>query len=1042
LKEILDDGVLLLHFFGHSAPNSWDLLTDQPATFGNVGRPNIVLSLGCYSGRFTASSSRIISEEFVFAPNASVAYIGGSGAGQIPALQRYGSYFYQTLFNEEVQILGDLTRRTKRRHFELNQTATIDIALMQNSLLLGDPALRLVTPDRPELLYASQPFTIRPVPTNVADSTMRVRIDVLNYGRRPNSPVPIRLEQVRPDNTRVEYFQNVPPIGNAAFTEVPIPLRSADVGVHQLRAVIDPDATIDEVSRSNNTFQALHQVFSTSADIIYPNDFGIHTSRTPRMVVSSPTFSQGVRIELQLDSTRQFQNPIRTELRQSTQLAFIWQPELRLDQGQNYWWRVRILDPAGAPVTDWRHATFIVDTTATGIWWAQNGRNYPDNNFSPTLTLRENQQLAFAPVQLKISTSTSDYQWGIANVSNFPASTRINGVEFGRLVLSFHVLALDGRRGRILIDRQYALHGGQYGSGIDVNLLLQTTTNQFIADMAALKEGDYVISRVRFAPTVFPQLGLFQDTRILAAWSSIGAFKAGNGVNGNQASQLDAGNGYILFGKKGARSANETSEYIQRSYGMITRDTTLIFNAPDGDMLAPLAGPARRWQQLQYQTQLPNFTSEASIEVYGYQDLNAQPMLLLKTDRFATGNRTVSLSGIDARVFPFLQLKAVLADSSRAATPQMPRWRIQYEPVPEVALDPFSVVIPRDTLQEGSLYRLTINVNNLSMITADTVFVDYSSRLNGGPFEIVDRDTIVSMPGASTRSVSTVLSTLNRVGSHELLVSVRTAQPDQYVYNNFFTTRFLVVPDKVAPTMEVFLNNRTAQPVSSLITNPNDPNLPLVSTEPVIEIRWRDDNELFLLNDPSFLQLKFNGETLAIDDPRITFQPATNIKDNRAIAFFRPKLDATRDSIYTLTIFARDAASNTAEKIEGYTIQFRVTSSLSIPSLYPYPNPMSRFTWFAFQLMAPHVMEVEQLRISIFTLNGKPVRVIDLMGNDAGLADGGLKVGWNRVLWDGRDQDGAMLANGVYLYKVDFKAGGKNIPVNNSKSVEKLVIIR
>jgi flagellar hook assembly protein FlgD len=64
------------------------------------------------------------------------------------------------------------------------------------------------------------------------------------------------------------------------------------------------------------------------------------------------------------------------------------------------------------------------------------------------------------------------------------------------------------------------------------------------------------------------------------------------------------------------------------------------------------------------------------------------------------------------------------------------------------------------------------------------------------------------------------------------------------------------------------------------------------------------------------------------------------------------------------------------------------------------------------------------------------------MGNDAGLADGGLKVGWNRVLWDGRDQDGAMLANGVYLYKVDFKAGGKNIPVNNSKSVEKLVIIR
>ena len=48
-----------------------------------------------------------------------------------------------------------------------------------------------------------------------------------------------------------------------------------------------------------------------------------------------------------------------------------------------------------------------------------------------------------------------------------------------------------------------------------------------------------------------------------------------------------------------------------------------------------------------------------------------------------------------------------------------------------------------------------------------------------------------------------------------------------------------------------------------------------------------------------------------------------------------------------------------------------------------------------------------------------------------------LNYDFNRIYWDGRDQDGDLLANGTYLYKVILHSG------NTTKNViQKLAIIR
>ena len=66
--------------------------------------------------------------------------------------------------------------------------------------------------------------------------------------------------------------------------------------------------------------------------------------------------------------------------------------------------------------------------------------------------------------------------------------------------------------------------------------------------------------------------------------------------------------------------------------------------------------------------------------------------------------------------------------------------------------------------------------------------------------------------------------------------------------------------------------------------------------------------------------------------------------------------------------------------------------------------------------------------IRIFTVSGRVVREItqDELGP--------LRIGNNATdyAWNGRDEFGDQLANGVYLYKVSIRQGGKNIDFRES----------
>ena len=87
--------------------------------------------------------------------------------------------------------------------------------------------------------------------------------------------------------------------------------------------------------------------------------------------------------------------------------------------------------------------------------------------------------------------------------------------------------------------------------------------------------------------------------------------------------------------------------------------------------------------------------------------------------------------------------------------------------------------------------------------------------------------------------------------------------------------------------------------------------------------------------------------------------------------------------------------------------------ALKIDTLRNYPNPFDEETTLMYEL----TKDADEASISIYSKAGRRVRV---------LKDVSARKGYNEAMWDGRDEHGTMLANGVYLYKVHAVADSEN----------------
>lgn len=352
----------------------------------------------------------------------------------------------------------------------------------------------------------------------------------------------------------------------------------------------------------------------------------------------------------------------------------------------------------------------------------------------------------------------------------------------------------------------------------------------------------------------------------------------------------------------------------------------------------------------------------------------------------------------------------------------MKEWRVTYKRVPEGTIDPgTNFVFHKDTLDEGDSFRFELNFRNISELDfKDSLPIDFKlfAKLDQ---ELIDSGRIwieKALLVDSTYRFKYKHDTRGLRGTYQFEVSINRdfQQPEQILTNNAAIVNFVILKDEINPLLDVTFDGRHI--VNNEIVSPN----------PFILVVSKDENKLLLQNDTSTftVMLKYPNSSIFTEVPigsdDITFIPAAN-QNNLAKLEYRPK--NLQDGTYTLRVQSKDGSDNQAGQ-NYYEISFRVINEQTATNFYPYPNPFSTSMRFVFTLTGSEVPQ--DVRISIMTLSGKVVRQITK--DELGPLQ--IRNNISEFAWDGTDQFGDKLANGVYLYKVDLTdANGKDVKEAN-----------
>ncbi|MGV3656427.1 MAG: type IX secretion system sortase PorU [Chitinophagaceae bacterium] len=137
--------------------------------------------------------------------------------------------------------------------------------------------------------------------------------------------------------------------------------------------------------------------------------------------------------------------------------------------------------------------------------------------------------------------------------------------------------------------------------------------------------------------------------------------------------------------------------------------------------------------------------------------------------------------------------------------------------------------------------------------------------------------------------------------------------------------------------------------------------------------------------------------------------------DNYQKGSIRFQLPQLPPGPHTLTIKAWDVMNNSATYELSFTIVDK--AEMIINHVLNYPNPFTTQTAFWFEHNQPQTDL--KVKIDVYTVSGKLVKTISRAINTPGNRS-------NDIVWDGRDQYGAKVGRGIYIYRLQVTApGGK-----------------
>ncbi|MDF2437235.1 MAG: hypothetical protein K0Q95_1611 [Bacteroidota bacterium] len=1025
LRNLIDNGVSLMTFFGHASGTGFDQSIDDWSTYHpKPGRYPFLLANSCYAGDFH-SAGISSSEEYIFLDgNGVIGYLGSVGLGVPYALNYFSAEFYAQLARKNYnKPVGKQIQQTilAIQPLALSQGDSIARNTCYEMNLQGDPGLKIHSFDKPDYEITNNDVYF------VEGDSITVNIVRRNLGMATNQSIFTEVTRIYPDGDTVVYLNRspAPKFRDTITIKIPFDYVNA-VGLNKIKVTVDRNLEVDELNENNNSTTLVDLLINGGSIIpVYPYEFAIIPKDTVTLKASTANpLAPTTNYVFQLDTSDSFSSPILTTIVNSGGGVVKWHPPINLTHSKVYYWRVSPDSTSPSNGFTWKESSFQYIQSKRG-WEQAHFFQFKNDGYQYVKYNRPARKFDFINDVKNIFCKD-----GIppTAINYYDVVYKINGdTKYLSSWLvpnhsGFTFAIIDPVSGEPVNNYPTGVYpGGTYGSttgypvGHSPELAFEfpddttaglTRMENFINNN--IPAGYYVLAYSQMGP----KFGTY-PAGLINAFETLGA---------SDLNTLPAGRPYILWGKKGVSPNPGTAKEILASSpdSVIVLDTTITTNWNEGYIASPEIGPAFSWDSLSWNwhsTDGPGHADSIEIKLIGIQ-LNGQDSVLASFNETQLNIANLG-SYVNATLFPKIKLMAFMRDDVLHTAPQLDKWQVFFAPVPEAAINPVAGFnFSNETIQEGDNLIIRVPIQNISeyAFTQDSLLVTYwieddarvqhplPSKLKKKPFlpsEVII-DTI-SVNTTGFQGMNALWMEVNPVGQSR-------SQLEQYHFNNILRVPFSINTDHVNPLLDV-----TFDGVHIL-------NNDIVSAKPNIVIQLKDENRFLALNDTndfkvfikapssSLAQRVYFGETMS-------FIPAI-LPDNSCRINYSPVL--FEDGTYQLLVQAKDKSDNQSGAID-YKINFEVINRSTITEVMNYPNPFSTSTRFVFTLTGSEVPT--GFKIQIMTITGKIVR--EIYESEIGSIHIGRNI--SEFSWDGKDEFGDQLANGVYLYHVVTKINGSLI---------------
>jgi hypothetical protein len=1043
LKEVtkrIEDGVSVMNFFGHSNAASFDVGIDDPENWNNKGKYPFIIGNGCNSGDVYSTQESFSHRLLSLKNTGGIAFLSPSSLGYDAYLSKYTTALYRQF--SVLNYGGTIGGHIKGAIAEIYSKATnnLDESTCFSMSLNGDPMLKINSHLNPELEITSQSINFEPKNIDYSTDSIQMQLVVKNLGKSMLDTVQVEVNRKFPkyntDSTYTKFIYGVNYLDTIYFK---FPVQSnISIGQNQFDVRIDIPSFVKEQydELENNQITSTLNIAIDGITPVYPYEYAIIGYDTVTLKASTTNpFSEKLAYVFEIDTSYLFNSPIKrtATLTQAGGIQEVkysdWKSASSLqsaplicEDSVVYFWRVSI----DSLQKKWKYSSFQYIKNKYG-WGQSSFGQFLKNDINKIEFNETNRSRIFDSIALKLEVRlydnpTSQYMY---SVSDYRINNEMQDyATCSSTIPSLHVVVIDPITLKPWKTHYQSLNTSNYFGNRNENgacgrkrpdgyFIFDQTDAQSLTNFQnmvnnVVPDGHYLIvytmKRTDYASWDTYSPAMYQTFKNLGSDSIF--------PNKPQRS-------FIFFCRKGDKSsviekvAQYNGEYLNLKTELKSLDNK-------GLEVTPLIGPITKSDKIYWsQKGLEIGSDTTKLKFEGY-DKNLKLIKTVTQD--FNSKDSILIHSLYNDSLTYLKLSADYIDNLTKTPAQIKYWRVIYNPVPEAAVDPksFNVWLPtEDTIREGMKLKFGVSIKNISDWSMDSLKVNYWLLDKENQLHTIDYPRQDSLRKGDFLNDTIVVNTKGFSGENTLVMevnpyinSVLTDQPEQYHFNNIVEKNFYVKKDIENPILDVTFNGKHIM------------NGDLIPSKSEVLISLKDENEFDIMdsdNDTSFFWVYLTNPAgvqtrIPFTDSKgnkiMQWTPATNQNKKFKInypAYFE------KDGIYTLQVQGADRNGNLSGKYE-YKIQFEVQNEQQVSYLINYPNPFSTETRFVYTLTGS--TPPTDVKIQILSITGKVVK--EITNSELGT----LSIGRNQMTnyaWDGRDEFGDQLANGVYLYRVIVK---------------------